>query len=243
MIDDIDAGRLQSNATWRLSDRIGVAAPSLDLEVHFGRDRFYDAVDEAISGDGAGVSCATCHFDSRNDGLSWVTTSVEGRQTPSLRGVVSETVPVSWVESVPTVLEEVHITTQSRMGGTGVTDGDASAIAAFIDSTPEIDLPLRGSDDPAIERGRAIFFRPEVACATCHYGAQLTDQLSHEMYGLDAVDTPSLVGVAATPPYLHDGSEPDLRSLLERVRDGSMGDTSTLNDTEMDDLEVYLKSL
>jgi hypothetical protein len=47
----------------------------------------------------------------------------------------------------------------------------------------------------------------------------------------------------ATRPYLHDGSSPTLTDLLELVRDGSMGDTSSLSAEELDDLEVYLRSL
>jgi cytochrome c peroxidase len=70
-----------------------------------------------------------------------------------------------------------------------------------------------------------------------------TDKKIHELYKEDPVITPSLIGVMATRPYLHDGSSPTLTDLLELVRDGSMGDTSSLSAEELDDLEVYLRSL
>ena len=63
------------------------------------------------------------------------------------------------------------------------------------------------------------------------------------MFELDAVQTRSLVGIAGSPPYFHDGSAATLRDVLQRVRDGSMGFTGTLSDAEVDDLELYLKSL
>ncbi|MCB9645384.1 MAG: hypothetical protein H6730_02100 [Deltaproteobacteria bacterium] len=55
--------------------------------------------------------------------------------------------------------------------------------------------------------------------------------------------TPSLLGVATTAPYLHDGSSATLRDLLLRSRGGSMGDTSSLSEAELEDLEVFIKSL
>ncbi len=55
-------------------------------------------------------------------------------------------------------------------------------------------------------------------------------------------DTPSLSGVAATPPYLHDGSALTLRGVLEATR-GKMGDISSLSSDDEDALVEYLRSL
>ncbi|MCA9570544.1 MAG: hypothetical protein KC656_22035, partial [Myxococcales bacterium] len=74
-------------------------------------------------------------------------------------------------------------------------------------------------------------------------GAALTDNAYYAMYGLESVNTPSLRGVVATGPYLHDGSADTLRDVLELSRTGAMGDTSMLSAAEMDALEAYLKSL
>jgi cytochrome c peroxidase len=49
--------------------------------------------------------------------------------------------------------------------------------------------------------------------------------------------------VSATAPYLHDGRAATLRDLLALCADGSMGDTSMLSAGELDDLELYLRSL
>ncbi len=69
------------------------------------------------------------------------------------------------------------------------------------------------------------------------------DTKSHALYGLSAVNTPSLEGVAATAPNLHDRSAGTLRDVLETSRLGQMGDTSSLNDEEFDALVAYLETL
>jgi cytochrome c peroxidase len=63
------------------------------------------------------------------------------------------------------------------------------------------------------------------------------------MLGFDGVKTPSLLGVAATAPYFHDGSAPDLRAVLDAARTGFMGNTSSLDESEMAALETFLRSL
>jgi cytochrome c peroxidase len=63
------------------------------------------------------------------------------------------------------------------------------------------------------------------------------------MFGERNVLARSLVGVSASAPYLHDGSVPTLRELLEAVRDSEMGNTGMLSGAELDDLEAYLQSL
>ncbi|HVM68154.1 MAG TPA: hypothetical protein VMU14_24970 [Acidimicrobiales bacterium] len=55
-------------------------------------------------------------------------------------------------------------------------------------------------------------------------------------------DTPSLRGVASTPPYLHDGSAPTLRDVLIKTK-GKMGNITHLSDSEIDALVEYLRSL
>ena len=69
-----------------------------------------------------------------------------------------------------------------------------------------------------------------------------TDNNSYAIKG-QLVNTPPLQGIAGTGPYLSDGSAPTLRSVLEWARSGEMGNTSSLTDAEMDDLEAYLSTL
>ena len=222
---------------------------SLPADIAEGRRLFYAADDSHMAAAGSGVSCSTCHFDGRNDGLTWRFDShttlddVVERQTPSLAGVVSMTAPVTWTDNVATVAEEVTITSEGRMGGSGIGVAGALKVASFIDWTREPDVPLAGSTSASVLRGRAIFEREDVGCSDCHSGAAYTDNESYDMYGIEGVRTRSLVGIAASAPYLHDGSAPTLEAVLISARDGEMGDTGSLNDQEMEDLANYLKSL
>lgn len=206
-----------------------------------GRRLFFSTKNRQMSADGAGVSCATCHFNGRTDGLTW--TFGRGlRQTPSLAGDVSLAEPVGWQGDRPTVAEDAMMTSQGLMGGDGLTEQDALDIAAFVNSTRDVDNPFT-DDISAIARGKAVFERPDVACVSCHSGPAYTNNAVVPMFELEAAKVRPLTGIAMTAPYFHDGSAPTLRDVLERSRDGSMGNTSALSDAEMDDLVTYLKSL
>ncbi|MCC7385126.1 MAG: c-type cytochrome [Deltaproteobacteria bacterium] len=223
-------------------NHVEIATESLPALVAQGRRLFFATNDSRVTTVGANVSCATCHFDGRNDGLTWFFTR-GGRQTPSLAGKVSLTAPVRWEGDRVTVADDAFRTSQGLMGGVGMSENDSQAIEAFIDSTPDVDVPLKGARDEATLRGKAIFERTDVGCGSCHSGERMTDNRKHSMFGLAEVKTRSLIGAAASAPYFHDGSAPDLRAVILRARDGSMGNTSMLSDAEIDDLVRYVSSL
>jgi len=135
------------------------------------------------------------------------------------------------------------ITSQGRMGGTNLADEDADDIEDFVDTIRPVDTETSGQDDARIARGRELFESPEVACSTCHSGPEYTDNLSHDMFGLTAVNTPSLIGIDATAPYLHDGRASSLYELLPLSRGGAMGDTGGLSGDDLAALEAFLRTL
>lgn len=101
-------------------------------------------------------------------------------------------------------------------------------------------------DTAAVARGQALFESNELACDACHAGDKLTDGEQYDLgktrYG--ATDTPSLVGLAHSSPYYHDGSAPDLRTLLtDRGNIHDMADVDHLSDADVDDLTAYLRTL
>jgi hypothetical protein len=231
-----------SSDTFRAPDATLVLDSVLDPTQEAGRRLFYSATSSQMAASGAGISCSTCHLDVRNDGVTW--TFEHGvRQTPSLAGGTSVTAPFTWTSQVDSVSDEAQITSSGRMGGSGLSYAEAAQIEAFVDSIRAIDVAARGSDDPAIARGKLVFERADVACATCHTGERFTDNASYAMYGLEGVNTPTLVGIAGTGPYLHNGSAATIEDVLEMSRGGEMGDTSMLSQDEMADLAAYVKSL
>jgi len=242
IVSDIARSGFSSERQPKASRGIVLAEKSLPTEVEAGRSLFYSAVDDRMAGPGAGVSCSTCHFDGRTDGLTW--TFEQGpRQTPSLAGFVSGTAPVTWTNEVASVADEALLTTSLRMGGDALGSAHADDIQAYVDWTREVDVHDKGSTEAAVERGREIFNRSEVGCATCHSGDQLTDNQSYALFGDTPMNTPSLLGLSATPPYLHDGSAKTLSDVLGLAAAGLMGDVSSLTRQELTDLERYLASL
>src|SRR4029453_8765332 len=121
-------------------------------------------------------------------------------------------------------------------------------------------LPKGSFDPEAADRGKSLF-RNEARCATCHQSPNFTDVLSGPDRSVPFLHDPAEVGMdpayairSATgnyrttplrgllqhPPYFHDGSAADLRTVVEhydRVFE------LHLTPAQKDDLVEYLKSL
>jgi cytochrome c553 len=235
----VDGGELWFDG--RADREQNLEEPALEPRIALGMNLFFSNTDQKMSGHNVNVSCSTCHFDGRNDGLTW--TFADGpRQTPSLAGDVSETEPVTWRDDVATVVDEVRLTSQGRMGGEGLAGAEAQSVADYVNWRRHLDLPNHGADNVIIAEGKEIFESEAAGCSDCHSGEQFTDSSLHRVRGKN-VRTPTLRGVAATAPYFHDGSSASLGELLERSRDGSMGNTRHLSEAQMAALEAYLTSL
>ncbi len=120
--------------------------------------------------------------------------------------------------------------------------------------------PKRSLDDAAVRRGKRLF-RNEAQCATCHQSPHFTDVLNgpdprapflHDPaeVGMDPAyaartatgkyRTTPLRGLLQHPPYFHDGSAPDLPSVVNHY-DTLFG--LNLTAAQKADLVEYLKSL
>jgi hypothetical protein len=140
---------------------------------------------------------------------------------------------------------------------------DLDALAIYCNSfefaalAPYIVSP--GKLRPEAERGKKLFFSAEVGCATCHSGPYYTDSNLKKPFNLHDVgtgeddpsekmgplyDTPTLLGVYRTAPYLHHGKAKTLRDVLTTCNGQDRhGKTSQLSPEQLDDLEMFLKSL
>lgn len=239
---DVAVGGSGSEIPKQLSASGGyiVSLQSLDPETDQGRRLFYASNNPLMATMGAGVSCATCHFDLRTDGVTW-TFERGPRQTPNLSVNLRDAVPVGWAGNVATVADEGFSTSQKLMGGQGLTPTHSRAIEKFLFSARAIDTPFKNVQDPRVVRGQATF--ANVGCLSCHNGPSQTDNQVYSMLGLDRVKTRPLAGISASAPYFHDGSAATLRDVIERASRGEMGLPFTLTDEQKEDLVVYLKSL
>jgi YVTN family beta-propeller protein len=139
---------------------------------------------------------------------------------------------------------------------------DLDALAIYTNSFEFVlspHVPEPGKLSEAAERGKKLFFSREVNCASCHSGPYYTDSRLQKPFNLHDVgtgkddpgekmgpkyDTPTLLGVYRTAPYLHHGKAKTLHDVLTTCnKDDKHGKTSHLKPAEIDDLVTFLKSL
>lgn len=245
-------GRVSNAGTVKVT-----AEEKLSPEAVAGRKLFFSAVDPRMNNPATGISCGTCHLEGREDGHVW--NFPDGpRQTPSLQGrMLMQTAPFHWNGEFPDLLAFMSHTVTNRMGGSGVSAAMEQQVAAFIESMPVADNPYKNTPADVVARGKAAFDKAE--CGTCHGGVAFTDNTFADVGTFvktgnvvddlsflpkGGLNTPSLLGVARTAPFLHDGSA---QSLKARILTGKSldqhGKTSRLADGEVDDLVSYLKTL
>jgi hypothetical protein len=212
-------------------------ASAMTAKQHQGMVLFH-AANPAVSQQG-NLACASCHPDNRADGLSW---RIEKRelQTPLLAGRVVGTHPYKWDGGDATLRDSLR-STMKRLGGFGLVRKDTDALAAYLESLPAVRTPTR--DAAQVARGKKLF--DSEGCRSCHDGPTYTDQQRHKLVGtLRESDTPSLLGVAASAPYFHDGSAATLEALLrDRGAVHGMADTARLSEPEIADLTAFLDTL
>ena len=215
-----------------------LVASALDKTSHAGLVQFHTSSPQ-VSSFGM-LACGNCHFEGRADGLSW---QIEGHrlQTPLLAGRLVGTAPFKWDGGAQDLELSLH-ETAVRLGGSGFNKAQVTALAAYLRALPAVRRPTTNA--PAATRGAALF--ESTGCSSCHDGAMYTDQARHKLRGdLKQVDTPSLVGLAASAPYFHDGSATTLEAVLrERGRVHGMSETSKqLSERDVTDLVAFLESL
>ncbi len=227
-------------ATMTIARGPTLVASALDATQHTGMVVFHTA-DPNISSFGV-VACASCHLDGRTDGVSW-RIHRQDLQTPLLAGRVAGTAPYKW-DGDAKDLRASLVATVGRLGGGGLSKKHLAALGAYLESMPAVRTPTR--DAATVARGRALFESGELGCGNCHDGAAYTDQSRHHFAGsLRASDTPSLVGLAASAPYFHDGSAATLENVLrDRGQVHGMAEAATaLTDAQVADLSAFLETL
>jgi hypothetical protein len=139
---------------------------------------------------------------------------------------------------------------------------DLDALAAYIESLTPKRPPAPPPDVlPAIEKGREIFFSKKSGCATCHTLPYYTDSGHKDMQGnfirhnvgtwkegededLQSLDTPSLLGLRQSEPYLHDGRAAALESVFTHHNpEDRHGHTSDLSYDDIHCLSEFLRYL
>jgi YVTN family beta-propeller protein len=198
-------------------------------------------------------SCASCHpGDAREDALNWDLLNdgignpknnksllLSHRTPPAMSLGVRETAEMA----VRAGIRHILFTVQPPEVG--------DALDEYLKALTPLPSPhlVKGQLSEAAQRGQKIF--NTARCADCHPPGLFTD-MTHYNVGTAGLgdepnsefDTPTLIEVWRTAPYLHDGSAATVQDVLtgRNARD-QHGVTSKLSTQEIDDLCAYVLSL
>jgi len=128
---------------------------------------------------------------------------------------------------------------------------DAVAIDEYLKSLKPVQGPylVKGKLSRAANRGRRVF--KKAGCSSCHSSPLYTDLKKYNIGTgkgfLDenkSFDTPTLIEVWRTGPYLYDGRSKTIKEVLTKHNPGDKhGKTSTLTEKEINSLAEFILSL
>lgn len=198
-------------------------------------------------------SCITCHPDGRVDGLNWdLLNDGVGNPKNTKSLLLSHETPPSMITGVRADAE-----TAVRAGVIHILFGklpeeDYSAMDDYLSALRPAESPHRvdGELSESARRGKFLFESSRTNCSTCHPEPLFTDLSMHAVgsqsynEGYSRFDTPTLIEVWRTAPYMNNGHWLTVRELLREGKHGNQdGLLDRLSEQEFDDLVEYVLSL
>ena len=200
-------------------------------------------------------SCASCHpGNARVDGLNWdLLNDGIGNPKNNKSLLLAFQTPPAMSTGVRETAEAAVRAGIRHILFTVQPPEVADTMDAYLKSLKPVPSPHleKGKLSAAAKRGEKIFRNNETACAQCHPGPLFTDLKGYDVGTLgrfdkqsDYLDTPTLVEIWRTAPYLHDGSATTIRDVLTTAnKNDQHGKTSHLTADQLNDLIEYLLSL
>ncbi|HUT31508.1 MAG TPA: beta-propeller fold lactonase family protein [Sedimentisphaerales bacterium] len=201
-------------------------------------------------------SCVSCHPGARTDALNWDLLN-DGignpKNTKSL--LLTHKTPPAMITGIRDSAETAVRAGIRHILFTVRPEEDAVAIDQYLKSLEPVPSPYltRGwfSKKPrlskAARRGEKVF--EKAGCSSCHSGPLDTDLQKYNVgtgkgrEQTQAFDTPTLVEVWRTAPYLHDGRAATVKDMLvEHNIDDKHGRTSGLTEKQIADLAEFVLS-
>ncbi len=229
----------------RQARSIPLAEPRAMTETRKGEMLFHDASPSFQNWH----SCASCHSGSaRACGLNWDLLNdgmLNAKNTKSL--LLTHQTPPTMATGIradaETAVQSGILYIQFAIPRRAHTE----PLNAYLKSLEPIPSPylINGGSSESARNGRKVFVKN--GCSQCHCGPFYTDGLRHRV-GTETeeeprgrFDTPSLVEVWRTAPYLHDGRAVTVRDVLTTFNpDDKHGRISALSEDELSDLVEYV---
>jgi YVTN family beta-propeller protein len=195
-------------------------------------------------------SCGTCHPDARVDGLNWdlLNDGLGNPKNTKSMLLVHKTPPAMSKGSRETAETAVRAGIRSIQFAVRPEE-DAVAIDEYLKSLEPVPSPylVNGQLTPAAKRGEEAF--KVAGCINCHPAPLYTDMKPYDVgTGKDMekgtqLDTPTLVEVWRTAPYLYDGRAVTIKEVLTKFNPGDKhGATSRLTEDQINDLAEFVLS-
>lgn len=195
-------------------------------------------------------SCASCHPDGRADGLNWDLLN-DGfgnlKNTKSL--LLSHETPPVMVTGVRPRAETAVRAGLKYIQFAVRTEEDARVVDAYLKSLRPVPSPylVNRKLSTAARRGERVYRKAN--CAACHDAPLYTDLRKYDVgtgRGREKgreFDTPTIVEIWRTAPYLYDGRAATMREVLTDWNEHDQhGATRGLNERELADLIEFVLS-
>ncbi|MEG1615783.1 MAG: YVTN family beta-propeller repeat-containing protein [Bacteroidales bacterium] len=191
-------------------------------------------------------SCNGCHpGDARTDGMNWdLLNDGLGNSKNCKSMLYSHVTPPAMISGIRDKAE-----TAVRKGFTHIQFAEcpedmATCVDDYLRALRPVPSPwlVNGELSEKAKKGRKVF--DKLNCASCHSGPYYTDMQMHRI-GDDVEfekgwDTPTLVEVWRTAPYLFDGRAATLKDVFKIHKHGV---DSKISEKELDELTEYVNSL
>lgn len=198
-------------------------------------------------------SCSSCHPDARSDCLNWdLTNDGMGNPKNTKSLLLAHETPPNMAHGVRADAETAVRAGFHHILFMDLPEEDYCAVDAYLKSLRPVESPylVDGELSEAARRGKLFFHDARTGCAVCHPEPYFTDMKLHDVRSASLIDTaftfdtPTLIEVWRTAPYLHDGRYTTIREVIvEGGHFDTDGRLKKLSDREIDDLVEYVLSL
>ncbi len=216
----------------------------LETDVRLGEKYFNDA-QYCFQG---WQSCNGCHpLEGRVDGLNWdLLNDGIGNPKNCKSMLLAHATPPAMITGIRKNAETAVRAGFRYIQFTQVPEDYAKAVDAYLTNLHPVPSPFlsEGKLTRRAENGKLIF--NEIGCATCHVPPLYTDLKMHifvspnDTLGEKKWDTPTLVEVWRTGPWMHDGRCAKIEEVFSKEKHGIEGE---LTNEELNDLVEYVLSL